>query len=49
MASKAPEKFSDKIIFRNRAKLNDDIYVTGNLGDSFIGLNVLQKKIYLNE
>ena len=41
--------FSDKIIFRNRAKLNDDIYVTGNLGDSFIGLNVLQKKIYLNQ
>tara|TARA_Y100000287_G_scaffold179698_1_gene173788 strand:- start:440 stop:1399 length:960 start_codon:yes stop_codon:yes gene_type:complete len=40
--------FSDKIIFRNKAKLNDDIYVTGNLGDSFIGLKVLQKKIHLN-
>ena len=40
--------FSDKIIYRNRAKINDDIYVTGNLGDSFIGLKVLQKKIYLN-
>ena len=37
--------FSDKIIFRNKAKLNDDIYVTGNIGDSFIGLKVLQKKI----
>ena len=36
--------FSNKIIFRNKAKLNDDIYVTGNLGDSFIGLKVLQKK-----
>tara|TARA_Y100000816_G_C26049136_1_gene549939 strand:- start:71 stop:1030 length:960 start_codon:yes stop_codon:yes gene_type:complete len=40
--------FSDKIIFRNKAKLNDDIYVTGNLGDSFIGLKVLQKKLNLN-
>ena len=41
--------FSDKIVFRNKAKLNDDIYVTGNLGDSFIGLKVLQKKIHLNQ
>ena len=40
--------FSNKIVFRNKAKLNDDIYVTGNLGDSFIGLKVLQKKIRLN-
>jgi len=37
--------FSPKIIFRNRAKLNDDIYVTGNLGDSFAGLQILKKKI----
>ena len=41
--------FSNKIVFRNKAKLNDDIYVTGNLGDSFIGLKVLQKKIHLNK
>ena len=41
--------FSNKIVFRNNAKLNDDIYVTGNLGDSFIGLKVLQKKIKLNK
>ena len=41
--------FSDKIVFRNKAKLNDDIYVTGNIGDSFIGLKVLQKKIHLNQ
>ena len=40
--------FSKRIVYRNNAKLNDDIYVTGNLGDSFIGLKVLQKKIYLN-
>ena len=40
--------FSKKIIFRNKAKLNDEIYVTGNLGDSFVGLKVLQNKIRLN-
>ena len=40
--------FSKKIIFRNNAKLNDDIYVTGNLGDSFVGLNILKKKIHTN-
>ncbi len=40
--------FSQKIIFRNNAKLNDDIYITGNLGDSFAGLNILKKKIYTN-
>jgi len=40
--------FSQKIIFRNNAKLNDDIYVTGNLGDSFAGLNILKKKIFTN-
>ena len=41
--------FSNKIIYRNKAKKNDNIYVTGNLGDSFIGLNVLKKKIFLNK
>ena len=41
--------FSPKIIFRNKAKLNDDIYVTGNLGDSFVGLKVLKKKININK
>ncbi len=40
--------FSKKIIPRNNAKLNDDIYVTGNLGDSFVGLNILTNKIYVN-
>ena len=37
--------YSNKIIYRNRAKYNDDIYVTGNLGDSFSGLQVFKKKI----
>ena len=41
--------FSKKIIYRNKAKLHDDIYVTGNLGDSFMGLEVLKKKINLNK
>ena len=36
--------FSDKIIFRNNAKLNDNIYVTGNLGDSYAGLEILKNK-----
>jgi thiamine-monophosphate kinase len=39
--------FSKKIVFRNKTKINDDIYVTGNIGDSFIGLNVINKKIHL--
>ena len=41
--------FSKKIVPRNNAELNDDIYVTGNLGDSFLGLNILRKKINLNK
>ena len=40
--------FANKIIFRNKAKSNDDIYVSGNLGDSYLGLLVLKKKIKLN-
>ena len=37
--------YSNNIIYRNKAKYNDDIYVTGNLGDSFTGLQVLRNKI----
>ena len=37
--------YSKNIIYRNKAKFNDDIYVTGNLGDSFIGLQILKNKI----
>ena len=36
--------YSKKIIYRNKAKLNDDIYVTGNLGDSYLGFKVLSNK-----
>ena len=41
--------FSDNIIFRNNAKINDDIYVSGNLGDSYAGLKILKKDISLNK
>jgi thiamine-monophosphate kinase len=34
-----------KPVFRNSAKINDDIYVTGDLGDSYLGLLILKKKI----
>ncbi len=36
--------YSNKIIYRNKAKSNDDIYVTGNLGDSYLGLKGLSNK-----
>ena len=37
--------YSKNIVYRNKTQLNDDIYVTGNLGDSFIGLQILKNKI----
>ena len=40
--------FSNNIIERNKAKLNDDIYVTGNIGDSYIGLKIIENKIKLS-
>lgn len=40
--------YSKDIIYRNKAKYNDDIYVTGNLGDSFIGLQILKNDIKVN-
>ena len=39
--------YSNKIIYRNKAKSNDDIYVTGNLGDSYLGLKALSNKAKL--
>ena len=41
--------FSSNIIFRNKAEADDDIYVTGNLGDSYIGLKILKKKLSLKK
>ena len=40
--------FAKKIVPRNKSKINDDIYVSGNLGDSYLGLLVLKNKIKLN-
>ena len=40
--------FANSIVYRNKAKINDDIYVSGNLGDSYIGLLCLKNKIKLN-
>ena len=41
--------YSKNIIYRNKAKINDDIYVTGNLGDSFVGLKILQNKFKVSK
>tara|TARA_Y100000741_G_C18165881_1_gene523133 strand:- start:23 stop:982 length:960 start_codon:yes stop_codon:yes gene_type:complete len=50
--------YSKKIIERNKAKLNDDIYVTGNIGDSYLGLKIIKhnlkittklKKYFINQ
>ena len=41
--------YSKNIVYRNQAKYNDDIYVSGNLGDSFVGLKILQNKIKTNK
>jgi len=40
--------YAKKIIYRNKVKVNDDIYVTGNLGDSYIGLQVLKNRIKID-
>ncbi len=40
--------FSKNIIERNNARLNDDIYVTGNIGDSFLGLKIIKNNIKIN-
>ena len=41
--------YSKKIIYRNNGSFNDDIYVTGNLGDSYVGLQILKKKIKVSK
>ena len=40
--------YSAKIVYRNKTKVGDDIYVTGNIGDSYIGLQTLMNKIKIN-
>ena len=41
--------FANDIVYRNKAKINDDIYVSGNLGDSYMGLLILKNKIKTNK
>ncbi len=41
--------YSKKIIYRNKSLINDDIYVTGVLGDSFMGLQILKNKIKVSK
>ena len=38
-----------KLIKRSNAKLSDDIYVTGYIGDSGVGYKILLKKLSLNK
>ncbi len=40
--------YSKKIIKRNNCFNNDDIYITGNLGDSSVGISLIKKKIKTN-
>jgi thiamine-monophosphate kinase len=40
--------FSKNIVERNKARLNDDIYVTGNIGDGFIGLKVINNNLKIS-
>ena len=41
--------FANNIIYRNKAKINDDIYVSGNLGDSYLGLLILKNKLKIDD
>ena len=41
--------FAKKIVYRNKSKVHDDLYLTGNIGDSFLGLLVLKNKIKINK
>ncbi len=40
--------YAKNIIERNKALLNDDIYVTGNIGDSFLGLKIIKNNLKIN-
>ena len=41
--------FNKKIIKRNDCSINDDIYITGNIGDSSVGLSILRNKLKINK
>ena len=38
---------TNKIVSQNNIKLNNDIWVTGNIGDSYIGLQILKEKLII--
>ena len=40
--------FYKSMVERNNAKLKDDIYVTGNIGDSYLGLKIIKNNIKIN-
>ena len=39
----------NSVIKRNSSKIGDSIWLTGNIGESYIGLLLMQKKIYLTK
>ena len=41
--------YSKRIVQRNMCKNGDDIYVTGNMDDSYLGLQILKRKVLLNK
>ena len=41
--------FSDKIIKRHNSKVEDDIYITGYPGDSYLGLQILKKRFSISK
>ena len=41
--------FSNKIIKRHNSKVGDDIYITGYLGDSYLGLQILKNRVSLSK
>tara|TARA_Y100000768_G_scaffold12413_1_gene8739 strand:- start:2 stop:964 length:963 start_codon:yes stop_codon:yes gene_type:complete len=40
--------FSNKIVKRHKSKIGDDIYISGHIGDSYLGLQILKKKLSLS-
>ncbi|MDB2415259.1 thiamine-phosphate kinase [Rickettsiales bacterium] len=38
-----------RAVLRSNAKIGDDIYVTGTIGDSYLGLNILNQNIKKND
>ena len=41
--------YAKKIIKRDNCSINDDIYITGNIGDSSVGLSILKNKIKISK